>query len=160
LLEGEGAEAAVVGQRRVSVGRGHRPRRADGADDLALGDAVVLVEEDVGVLGALPVGGEGDEQLDRLRPPRRLLGRKGSNGGQGGGEGERQEAHGAPDGRFSDASQKRRTRTLLRSVANHFAPYGSSSPTGPASPMKGRMRGSMFVSTPSRRYSVAANSGT
>src|SRR5262245_19316980 len=36
----------------------------------------------------------------------------------------------------------------------------SSSATGAASPIKGRMRGSRLVLMPSKRYSVAANSGT
>src|SRR5437016_14680487 len=69
-LEGEGAVSPILRQRGMALGGGAL-LRAGLAEDLAAADAVVLVEEDVGMLRTVPVGAEGDQQLRRGR----LLGR-------------------------------------------------------------------------------------
>src|SRR5262249_49173493 len=60
-LGGEGAEAAVVAERRVVVAA--QVDRVDGAEDLARGNAVVFVEINLRMLWPVTVGGERDQEF-------------------------------------------------------------------------------------------------
>src|SRR5262245_32761792 len=61
-LVSEDAKLAVAREPGMRLGAGDAARAGDRARDLARGDAVVLVEENVWILGAVAVGGEGDEE--------------------------------------------------------------------------------------------------
>src|SRR5204863_6253886 len=80
-LEREITEAAVLRQHRFARRIG-RTWRGDRADDLSGGDAVMFIEEDVGILGPILVGREGDEQPGRRGLLRDERGQGSENGGQ------------------------------------------------------------------------------
>src|SRR5262249_38838145 len=61
-LEGERAVPAVMREGGMALGGG-AGRRAGLAQDLPAGDPVMFVEENVGMLVTVAVGGEGDEEL-------------------------------------------------------------------------------------------------
>src|SRR5262249_31625854 len=64
-LKGEGAESAVMRQGGMTLGTGDVPLGAGLADDLAVADAIVLVEENVGMLRPIPIRAEGDQEPSR-----------------------------------------------------------------------------------------------
>ena len=59
-LERESAVSAVMREGRMALGCGP-DRRANLANNLAAGDPVMFVKENVGVFGTVAVGGEGDQ---------------------------------------------------------------------------------------------------